>query len=97
MSHFKRLIIRAPKYIWYLFCLVIFYPIGRIAKVLFPKYRGVWIVSERGSDARDNGYHFFKYIRENHPEIKVCSKTLYMYIESGIFQDYGINNFSLRR
>lgn len=70
MSHFKRLIIRAPKYIWYLFCLVIFYPIGRIAKVLFPKYRGVWIVSERGSDARDNGYHFFKYIRENHPEIK---------------------------
>ena len=70
MSHFKRLIIRAPKYIWYLFCLVIFYPIGRIAKVLFPKYRDVWIVSERGSDARDNGYHFFKYIRENHPEIK---------------------------
>ena len=36
-------------------------------------------------------------ILENHPEIKVCSKTLYMYIESGIFQDYGINNFSLRR
>lgn len=36
-------------------------------------------------------------ILENHPEIKLCSKTLYMYIESGIFQDYGINNFSLRR
>ncbi len=36
-------------------------------------------------------------ILENHPEIKVCSKTLYRYIESGIFQDYGINNFSLRR
>lgn len=36
-------------------------------------------------------------ILENHPEIKKCSKTLYMYIESGIFQDYGINNFSLRR
>lgn len=36
-------------------------------------------------------------ILENHPEIKICSKTLYMYIESGIFQDYGINNFSLRR
>ena len=71
MSHFKRLIIRAPKYIWYLFCLVIFYPIWRIAKVLFPKYRDVWIVSERGSDARDNGYHFFKYIRENYPEKEV--------------------------
>ena len=36
-------------------------------------------------------------ILKNHPEIKMCSKTLYMYIESGIFQDYGINNFSLRR
>lgn len=36
-------------------------------------------------------------ILENHPEIKLCTKTLYMYIESGIFQDYGINNFSLRR
>lgn len=36
-------------------------------------------------------------ILKNHPEIKICSKTLYMYIESGIFKDYGINNFSLRR
>lgn len=36
-------------------------------------------------------------ILENHPEIKLCTKTLYTYIESGIFQDYGINNFSLRR
>lgn len=36
-------------------------------------------------------------ILKNHPELKMCSKTLYMYIESGIFQDYGINNFSLRR
>ena len=36
-------------------------------------------------------------VLKNHPEIKMCSKTLYMYIESGIFQDYGINNFSLRR
>lgn len=36
-------------------------------------------------------------ILKNHPEIKMCSKALYMYIESGIFQDYGISNFSLRR
>lgn len=36
-------------------------------------------------------------ILKNHPELNICSKTLYMYIESGIFQDYGINNFSLRR
>ncbi len=36
-------------------------------------------------------------ILKKHPELNMCPKTLYMYIESGIFQDYGINNFSLRR
>lgn len=36
-------------------------------------------------------------ILKNHPEIKLSPKSLYTYIESGIFQDYGINNFSLRR
>lgn len=44
--------------------------------LLFPvalwKYRGrvIWLVSERGTDARDNGYHFYKYLREQHPEIE---------------------------
>lgn len=28
-----------------------------------------WLVCERGNDAQDNGYFFFKYLRENHPEI----------------------------
>ena len=32
----------------------------------FPDY----LVSERGNDARDNGYVFFKYLCEKHPEIK---------------------------
>ena len=32
-----------------------------------------------------------------HPELNVCVKTLYNYIEAGIFKDYGIDNFSLRR
>ena len=36
-------------------------------------------------------------ILKNHPEINLSAKSLYMYIESGIFQEYGINNFSLRR
>lgn len=36
-------------------------------------------------------------IIENHPELGICVKTLYTYIESGIFKDYGIDNFSLRR
>ena len=36
-------------------------------------------------------------ILENHPELGISVKTLYTYIESGIFKDYGIDNFSLKR
>ena len=32
--------------------------------------RNVWLVSERGDDARDNGYHFYRYLREKHPELE---------------------------
>ncbi|MBO4898024.1 MAG: CDP-glycerol glycerophosphotransferase family protein [Clostridia bacterium] len=32
-------------------------------------YKDLWIIAERGDDARDNGYHFFKFLRENHKEI----------------------------
>ena len=33
------------------------------------EYKDLWIVSERGVDARDNAYHFFKFLRTEHPEI----------------------------
>ena len=33
--------------------------------------KDIYIVCERGTDARDNGYHMFKYIVENHPDKKV--------------------------
>jgi len=36
-------------------------------------------------------------ILENHKEIKLCSKTLYTYIEMGLFKDWGITNLSLKR
>jgi len=31
-----------------------------------------------------------------HPEIKQCDRTLYNYIEGGVFKEYGIDNFSLK-
>jgi len=31
-----------------------------------------------------------------HPEIKQCQKTIYTYIESGVFKKLGIDNFSLK-
>lgn len=36
------------------------------------EYTDLWIISERGIDARDNAYHLFKYICENHPEINIA-------------------------
>lgn len=30
------------------------------------KHRKLWLVAEQG-EARDNGYHFYKYVRERHP------------------------------
>lgn len=36
-------------------------------------------------------------ILENHKEITISSKTLYTYIEMGLFNDWGINNLSLKR
>ena len=42
-------------------------PIG----LLLFRLKEIYIVCERGTDARDNGYHLFKYIVENHPEKNV--------------------------
>lgn len=45
-----------------------------IAKLITPfwgKYKGCWVICETPLEARDNGYHFFKYVTKAHPEIKV--------------------------
>ena len=31
--------------------------------------RDIWLICEKRDEARDNGYHFYKYVRERHPEI----------------------------
>lgn len=32
--------------------------------------RRIFLLSERGTDARDNGHHMYRYIRQNHPELE---------------------------
>lgn len=32
------------------------------------KNREIYLIGERKNEAKDNGYHLFKYVRENHPE-----------------------------
>ena len=41
-----------------------------IVKLFCPSMRNVWIISERGNDARDNGYFFYRFMKREHPEIK---------------------------
>lgn len=34
-------------------------------------HNNIWLICEREDEARDNGYHFFKYMCNTHPEIEV--------------------------
>ncbi len=43
----------------------------------------------------DQGQSLYQ-IKSTHKEIKQSIKTLYNYIEMGVFKEYGINNFSLK-
>lgn len=51
----------------FLICFATFFilPFAR----LFLWSKKIWIVSEFGYEARDNGYSFFKYMRKEHPEV----------------------------
>ena len=49
--------------IGYILKLIVAYIIGH------NKYQDIWLISERGFDARDNGFVFYKYLRTKHPEI----------------------------
>ena len=47
----------------------------RFASLMLPasvdkRHDEIWLISERPDQARDNGYCFFKYLRENHPEVQ---------------------------
>lgn len=39
-----------------------------VLKLFCQEYQHVWLVSERGREARDNGYHIFSYLTREHPE-----------------------------
>ena len=47
------------------FAFIIALPISWFFKI---KHKNLWLVCERIDEARDNGYWFYKYMRENHPE-----------------------------
>ncbi len=67
-----------------LFCLklIIAYCVS-IPLRLSERYQNIWLISERGDDARDNGYHIFNYICHNHSEINIYYVIDYRSIDYG--------------
>lgn len=51
-----------------IFILLIALPLAFVNKIKNKK-KPIWLVCELKNTAHDNGYHFFKYVRINHPEV----------------------------
>lgn len=51
------------------FVFLLMIPLALLAKIFV---RNFWLIGEDKCEARDNGYWFFKYVRENHPQQKVA-------------------------
>ena len=51
--------------------LILAYICAVVIKIARPDLRNVWLIAERGDDARDNGYFFYRYLRTKHPEVNV--------------------------
>lgn len=65
MSKLKRLF----EYGFHAIVTMALWSVGALLSRVVPEYRDLWLVSERGFDARDNGYRFYEYLKELHPEI----------------------------
>ncbi len=85
------------------------YVCASILKSTKKQYRNLWIVSERGNDARDNGFFFYRYLRKEHPEINVVYSIssssadfpkvseLGRWVEYGSFKHYVVYEASVLR
>lgn len=63
---------RLPVYLKNVFLLAVLWPVAAVLRRTNKEYKNLWLVMERGFDARDNAYWFFRYLREKHPEINSC-------------------------
>ncbi len=65
-----ELVKKIPRFTGYVIQMLFFHFIAIFYKNK-EKYKNAWLICERGTEARDNAYWLFKYIRENYPEKKV--------------------------
>ena len=58
----------------------------------------IWFIQEKHTEARDNGYHLFKYLRTSHPEINAFYAITRDSADRGKVETYGnlINAESLK-
>ena len=63
---------RLPVYLKNVILLALLWPAAALLRKTRRSYRNLWLVSERGFDARDNGYWFFRYLRERQPQVNAC-------------------------
>lgn len=70
----KRLAMKIAHGFLYIFFVCLFHMLFPVSN-LFCSRKKIWIITERGYDARDNGYHLFKFLKNNHPEIN-CYYTI---------------------
>lgn len=56
------------KDIGHLFLVCLIFPFAIVAKIFI---RGVWLVCEEKNEARDNGYWFYKWVRENRSQQRI--------------------------
>lgn len=55
-----------------IFIFIFTFPIALMYKLILKiRKKEIWLICEDKEEARDNGYHLFKYIREKYPEINV--------------------------
>ena len=74
---------RLPVYLKNVFLLLVLWPVAAVLRRTSKNYRGLWLVMERGFDARDNAYWFFRYLLERRPQINAC------YVIDRTSPDYG--------
>ncbi len=74
---------RLPVYLKNVLFLLVLWPIAAVLRKTSKAYRNLWLLMERGFDARDNAYWFFRYLRKRQPQINAC------YVIDRSSPDYG--------
>ena len=65
----KNKLLRALCYLKELLLMLLCKFLGLFCRAFSPRWQRLWLVCERGNDARDNGYWFYHFLRTEHPEI----------------------------